>query len=160
MKRLLFGLMLVASTAGCDRQPTVEIFYDWVPVLGVTGNTPLQVSWSTYSSRERLVVRDAEHWAAVWPQISSDPLPAVDFATSIVLVAAMGTQPTGGFSIQFGSAIIPGGTSTLEINIAELTPGADCVVTQATTRPTVVALIPRRPETIEFSNASYDRSCK
>jgi hypothetical protein len=153
-------MILVGSAACSDGVIPIPEYFGAVPVRGPHGNDPLEVSWSAYVSRERIVVRDAAQWATVWPNISQDPLPTVDFTTSIVIVVAMGTQPTGGFSTGFyNSAQIGRDGSVLAIEIRETTPG-DCIVTQATTRPAAVAVIPRRPETIQYYDVPVVRSCK
>ena len=161
MKPLIAAMILVGSLACGDGLTLItDDYFENVPISGPNGTEPLHVSWSEYASRERIVVRDAAHWAAVWPEISSDPLPVVDFTTSTVIVAAMGAQPTGGFSIGFYGGNMSRGSSTVYIDIVETVPGADCVVTQSVTRPAAVALIPRRPEHIQFFETSVVRTCK
>jgi hypothetical protein len=58
----------------------------------------------------RSVLSDPASWAAVWAQLTfgtqpQTPLPSVDFDTERVLVAALGTRPTGGYDIRVDSLV-------------------------------------------------------
>jgi hypothetical protein len=56
----------------------------------------------------RTVVRDTAAWRALWMQINrpfipAPTLPSIDFDRDMVIVAALGAQPTGGYGIMIES---------------------------------------------------------
>src|SRR5947208_1611808 len=58
----------------------------------------------------RLLLKDQRSWAAAWdlvvgPLSPRPPLPAVDFAQEMVVLLAMGQQPTGGYGIQIRNVL-------------------------------------------------------
>jgi hypothetical protein len=67
-------------------------------------------SYSGLGDAVRSVLSDPASWAAVWAQLTfgtqpQTPLPSVDFDTERVLVAALGTRPTGGYDIRVDSLV-------------------------------------------------------
>ncbi len=97
-------------------------------------------------TRQRLVIRDGATWAKVWKQFADThqpiaAIPVIDFAKSVVIVAAMGIQSSGGYTITVDDVrIIAGGA---RISITEKSPGKGCIVTMAMTEPASVVLVPR-----------------
>src|SRR5687768_1781078 len=61
-------------------------------------SAPRRYSGSSFTSRERIVIRDSAHMAQVWPKLTQGSMPSVDFRNEILVVASMGTRGTGGFS--------------------------------------------------------------
>ena len=92
----------------------------------------------------RQVIRDAATWQSVWNEIFSDvspqpALPAVDFSTQMVLLAAQGDQATGGFGIFIdGAALTLDGT--LIVAVTSASPGPGCLNPQQVTQPVDVAV--------------------
>jgi len=64
---------------------------------------------SRITDRMRIVVRDRAAWISLWNQINNldprqplpdfPPLPEIDFSREMLIVAAMGQQPSSGYSI-------------------------------------------------------------
>ena len=101
---------------------------------------------SGLGDRERLVIRDAVTWTRVWRQIAATavpvpPVPSINFATSTVIVASMGTRASGGFSISVGDVRLAGGDAW--ISVQQKSPGARCGTTAAITAPVAVVLVQR-----------------
>jgi protease stability complex PrcB-like protein len=92
----------------------------------------------------RQVIRDSATWQAVWSEIFSDTspqpaLPAVDFSTDMVLLAAEGDEATGGFGIFIdGAAVTLDGTLIVAVTTAS--PGPGCINPQQVTQPVDVAV--------------------
>ncbi|HEY5677241.1 MAG TPA: protease complex subunit PrcB family protein [Myxococcales bacterium] len=93
----------------------------------------------------RQVIRDAATWQSVWSEIFSDvspqpPLPAVDFSTDMVVLAAQGDQKTGGFGI-----FIDGAFTTLDgamiVAVTSASPGPGCFNPQQVTQPVDAAAV-------------------
>jgi len=132
-------------------------------VTGVdSGAVLLHASYSGFSESDRLVVRDSAHWAGVWAtafarQTPVPPLPAVDFARDMVVVAALGARPGGGHDIAIeGVAPEVGGAAVF---VATTAPGDDCVTTAAITEPVVMLRVGAVAGPIRFHERAVTRSC-
>jgi hypothetical protein len=157
--RLLLSASFVSAmvvVVGCaDNVPSVQIqpLPEAQPVRYYSGIT----------TQQRLVVRDAATWASTWQQIVSriqppPPVPMVDFASNLVIVAAMGTKPTGGYSIDVDNVRISGPDAS--ISVTEQSPGSGCVVTQAETAPVAVVLVPQFTGQATFIEHSTQLACR
>lgn len=160
MRRLALPLLLVAL-AGCDRDFMAEPF-PLLPVQRfVEDGRPLAVN-AGIARPERIVIRSQEEWAAAWariqgPQAASLPLPPVDFSREMVVVGAMGTRPTGGFSILVEEAYDRGDAIVVRFRATE--PGARCVVTTGLTSPADAARLPRHDRAVVFEEILVTRDC-
>jgi hypothetical protein len=118
---------------------------------------------SGMTTQQRLVIRDGATWAKVWAQIAAPhqpppAVPAVDFAKDVVIVAAMGTKDSGGYSITINDVgLVPGGA---RISVTEESAGANCGVTMALTSPVAVVLVPRFDGGATFQEHTSKRDCK
>jgi hypothetical protein len=118
---------------------------------------------SGLTTRQRLVIRDAATWANVWQQIAGTRQPApvvpvVDFANDLVIVAAMGTKSTGGYSIEVDDVHTIGGDAS--ISVTEQSPGSGCAVTQAFTAPVAVVVVPRFSGQATFVEHASLHACR
>ena len=117
---------------------------------------------SGLTESQRLVIRDQATWQQTWDSIYrfSFPvpaLPAIDFAREMVVVAALGQKPTGGYSI-----FVDGGTETangVTINVRAVSPGSGCAVTLALTQPVDIARVTRRDGDVAFAEAHASQNC-
>ncbi len=111
---------------------------------------------------ENFVLRDPEGWATAWQriQIRSRPAPAmpvVDFEREMIVVAALGRQRSGGYTIRVDRAYREG-PKTVIIVQAE-SPGEGCIVTNALTSPVDIARLPLSAEPVEIRVESSPREC-
>lgn len=136
-----------------------------VPIT-VTRLRPEPASF-TYSSGlkepRRIVVRDQAAWRDIWTSIwrghsPEPPLPEIDFGREMVVVAALGERPTGGYSIFIDSA--SEGPAGVTIRIRSVSPGAGCVTTQALTQPVDIARLPRRDGALAFVERVETQECR
>ena len=119
----------------------------------------------TYSSNlltaQRTIVRDEAAWRTTWSSIwRTTPvpdLPPVDFTREMVVVAALGQRPTGGFSIYIDSATAQ--ESGVQIRIRTVSPGPRCGTTQAITEPVDVARVTRRDGSVTFEEVAETTNC-
>jgi len=97
----------------------------------------------------RQVIRDAGTWQAAWntifANVSPQPaLPAVDFSSEMVILAAQGDQSTGGFGI-----FIDGAFTTLDgtviAAVTTASPGPGCTRTPQVTQPVDAAVVAKAP---------------
>jgi hypothetical protein len=116
--------------------------------------------YSGMDKPERIVVRDAATWKVVWDQInsrgSSVPLPVADFSREMLVVAALGSRSTGGFSILVEGAGESGGR--INVSIRSDSPH-NCVTTEAFTQPVDIARLPRSSEPVNFVERSTITNC-
>jgi hypothetical protein len=104
--RLLLSALLsiaIASPIGCGGVSTTPI--DETDGAQRAGIQPLPEAqplryYSGMTTRQRLIIRDGAAWAEAWKQMTSPlrpvpPVPEVDFAKSVIILAAMGAgRPT------------------------------------------------------------------
>jgi hypothetical protein len=127
------------------------------PSDGAGGSPTLQPvlteSHSGLADARREVVRDAASWTKLWGEIYGDrspapPPPGVDFAREMLVVAALGSRPSGGFSVAVTAVAALG--SGLEVTVLESCPPKDAMVTMALTRPVQVVRVARAAGTPVF----------
>jgi hypothetical protein len=112
--------------------------------------------YSAFTEPSRLVVRDEAAWGEAWaaihgPVSDPPPLPAVDFAREMILVAALGPRSSGGYTVTF-SAVAPAGDG-LRATVQETAPGAGCVTATVITSPVVAVRVPRVEGAVQFADA-------
>ena len=139
--------------------PTLPAGAEAVSVLGMEEiTTPV----SAIRDRRRVVIRDESSWAAYWNDFHAnivpmpDP-PSVDFSTKMVVAAAMGTRPSGGYSVSVSAVYQQDGT--LFFRIREASPAPTCLNAAVVTAPAVGVLADRWDGPVEFVEESATNSC-
>lgn len=157
---------LVLAVAGCAGSPA--------EVPGAEHNQgtgePVQLArfsgvsshWSGLQQRERLVVESRDEWERVWHALHANgsPMPAlpeVDFGRDAVVVAAMGSRPTGGYGISVAGATRQAGHTLLQV--VETSPSARCGTTQAVTSPVDVVRLSRSALPLRFAEQQAVLDC-
>ena len=128
-----------------------------------SGSVLLHLGYSGFDEPARLVVRDAAQWEALWAtafarQTTAHPLPAVDFESDMILVAALGARPSGGYDIA-----IEGLTPEMDGAVALVTstaPGAECYTTAAITEPVVMLRVAAVSGPIRFQEETETHACE
>ena len=121
-----------------------------------------QYLYSGIPDKRRLYIDNASDWSALWAEVTEPympppPVPTIDFATEAVIVASMGMKSSGGYSI-----VIEGvyeAESTLYVEVREISPGSNCVTTQALTAPVYAVRAPKRDFTVKFVERTETRMC-
>jgi hypothetical protein len=93
------------------------------------------------NERRRLVIRDANTWAAFWSELGVGDRPAVDFTRDLVVAVAAGQQSSGGYEVAVDQVSQKDGE--LIIEVVETSPGPNCMTTSALTQPVDVVVMPR-----------------
>lgn len=162
------GLVLVGcrkvTTEGTapDAEP-VSLSQESLPVTRLRAE-PFSFSYSSgYHDSASVVVRDAVQWRSAWTRLHgnrSEPpsLPAVDFSSEMLIVAALGTKASGGFSIYVDSAYRR--EEGVEVVLRHVSPGARCGVTAALTQPVDIARIPASADLVTFRVRSEVQDCE
>jgi protease stability complex PrcB-like protein len=154
---LLGGLLLDACGSSTHPEAPREA------VTGVdSGAVILHAAYSGFGEPDRFVVRDSAQWAGVWAtafarQTPVPPLPSVDFATEMVVVAALGARPSGGYDIAIeGVAPEVGGAA---VRVVTTAPGDNCYTTAAITEPVVMLRVGAVAGRIRFHERAETRFC-
>ena len=130
------------------------------------GNTPdLELrrigQWarSGIGEARRMVVRDANAFAQVWSELGAGDRPEVDFTQNVVVVAALGQRPTGGYEIAVSH--VGQADGQLNIEVVETTPGPNCLTAGAETQPVDVVVVPTAaPRGWSFLERKEIRACR
>ncbi len=122
----------------------------------------LDESYSGLDEPTREVIRTPGAWADAWQQLheGQSPVPerpAVDFEDSMVVLAAMGSRPTGGYDIEVESVHRDG--KSLYVVVRETSPGESCGLTQAITAPATAVRVPRVDGDVEFVEKEAVSEC-
>jgi hypothetical protein len=162
MRVLCIFTALVVVALACGSAPLTPPAQNEIAVRRLRPEPqPLTTSSGITESR-RLVVRDEPAWRQIWTSIWRDvseppPLPQIDFTNEMVIVAALGERPTGGYAI-----LVDGATRTadgLSIRVRAISPGPGCLTTQALTQAVDVARLPRLAGRVTFEERSETRDC-
>jgi hypothetical protein len=161
-------LLFLWAASGCVA-PTHHTVVDQVP----DGASPVAaepiaevqsvLSYSGIEETTRMVITNQGAWVVAWEQLfrhtePAPPVPAVDFARSAIVVAAMGTRPSGGHAITFEGAFRD--DRRLYLVILERTPGPTCITTAALTAPVVVVRIARTDLPVAYVEKKETVSCE
>lgn len=115
-----------------------------------------------YTTETVDVARDATSWQNLWARLTMNTSPApniasVDFNKNMVIVAAAGQRPSGGYAISITD--ISGNSSVLTINVLVTSPGNGCVVPAIVTAPVDVATVPQSTASINFNFSHKVHNC-
>jgi hypothetical protein len=121
----------------------------------------VQELWSARTSDARrparTVVRSAAEWARAAAPLAGVPQPSVDYATHMLVVAALGERPSAGYAVQVTGFERRGDGAA--ITVTTTSPGADCMTAQMITTPAVVARVPRVSGAVTFVERSARGRC-
>lgn len=158
-----FAALILGACANADfllPQPAVE--GEPIQIERLRAEPYPLTPYSGLADSARIVVRDTETWRATWSAIwrthSPEPaLPNVDFSREMLVVAALGTRSSGGYSILVDSAYQH--NDHVEVVVRKISPGSRCFVTGALTQPVDVARLPRSPLPVRFREESLVHNC-
>lgn len=159
----MFALLICATSIGCAEGPS-EIPQGAKPITiqPIPEEQPLHFQ-SGIPTRQRLVIRDSSTWASMWLDIvgsvsPAPPTPKIDFASHLVLVAAMGTQPSGGYTIAIDDVRTM--NDDVWISVTETLPGDRCAVPAVITAPVSVVAVPRFSGKATFVEHTAVHDCR
>ena len=110
----------------------------------------------------RRVITDSASLARIWAQAYArrgtvPPVPRIDFAREMVIVAIMGVRNTGGYTIHVDSAVARAGE--LRVYVRRTMPGPTCGTTAAITEPVAMVAVPRFDGPVMFEEAIERTDC-
>ncbi len=169
LRRVALAALLAA---GCGSRPGAEA----VPPASATADSPapraatvvdstatlFHASQSGYDEPGTLVIRDRAAWEAAWARLhrggGAPPAPAVDFGRDMVLVAALGARPTGGWDVAI-DRVTPDASGGATVTYTAREPGEGCMSTQALTSPAVAVRAPRVAGAVRFDRRGVRTPC-
>jgi len=145
---------VVTLSAACTADFATQPIGPGIPMVRLRAEPYSFAFYSGLDKQARLVVRDDATWQALWSQINfrSSPVaprPAIDFSREMLVVVALGARGTGGYSILLEGAAEDGPDGTA-IMVRSVSPGPNCVTTQAFTQPVDIARLPLRNGDVRF----------
>jgi hypothetical protein len=154
-------LMAALAVAGCSGDPAgPEMPRQAVAVAtqAVLAATP----WSGYTTAERVVITTDAEWSAAWARIHQGhspqpPRPVVDFSRDVVILAAMGTRPSTGYSVSITEVRVHAGT--FYVRVVEQAPGRRCATGDAITAPIHAVRAPREATAAQFVAVRTETRC-
>ena len=161
-RRAVLLLQLLPLMLSCIRGEGLTLPRDASQVPPDQLQTLLQESSSGIDSRRRGVIRGEAEWSAFWDEVHSrrSPVPErpdVDFEQSMVIVASMGTRPTGGYEITFDAVGRTG--ADYHVVVRESAPGRSCGTTAALTQPVTAVRVARSDGNVSFIERTSTLRC-
>lgn len=117
---------------------------------------------SGISDETRIVIRSQAGWQSVWDGLLhggaavAPPLPEVDFASSVVVVAAMGTRERAGFDI--GIAGYERSSGVTRVTVRSVAPSSACPSSPVLTTPAAAAAV-AASAVVTFVELSEEAPC-
>jgi hypothetical protein len=110
----------------------------------------------------RAVIRDSTAWRQLWdrinrPFVPAPALPPIDFGREMIVVAALGSRPNGGYDVVIEGA--EQDSAGIEISVRVASPAAGCPVATAITQPIDLARVPLTDQPIRFRERDVVVSC-
>jgi hypothetical protein len=152
---LALGLVVACSDLNSGGPEEAPLPVEQVDTLDLSIGTGI-------SDPMREVIRTEPDWQAFWTQYQSNmspaqPAPTIDFGQRMVIVAAMGSRPTGGFTIRIESVAQNG--NGYDVGVVETSPGSSCIVTQMVTAPVAGVVVPVADGDVHFSERKTVHEC-
>jgi len=162
MRTVAPGVVLLALTACSGGAPTPGAEGPQPVITRIDSGAIVLAGGQGLGDPVRAVIRDSSEWSAFWGQAHAlvepaPPLPAVNFADSMLLVAALGTRATGGHVVTIDS-VARG--ATLRAFVTTSTPGPDCMTTMAITWPVQVVRVSKFDGSVDFVEGEQVRPCR
>ena len=133
-----------------------------IPLTRFNPDSLALAQYSGVTEAQNFVIRDATSWNDLWQRIyvgqtPTPPLPTVDFTQEMVVAAAMGGRPTGGYDIVLTDATQ--NSTGIVIAVRASSPGAHCFTTRALTQPVDVARLAKSDASVRFEVTQQTVDC-
>ncbi|HWH53346.1 MAG TPA: protease complex subunit PrcB family protein [Gemmatimonadaceae bacterium] len=133
-----------------------------VPVDRLRDGDHAYTTYSGIADSTSVVVRDSATWRQLWteltrPFVPPPPLPTIDFAREMIVVAALGSRPTAGYDIVIEGAARD--STGLEVAVRRTSPGAGCPVLAVVTQPVDLARVPTLAVVTRFRERTVVTPC-
>jgi len=151
---LLTAIFISAVAAGCSTQGNDE---KKLPM-----ETILDGTYCSIEAKREILLNSNEDYQKLMIEVYSNldqlpRIPVVDFTKYSVVAVFIGNRSNGGFMVSIDS-ITEG--KNLTVNVTETTPGKDCMVTDAITRPFSLVKIPKTELKPVFKTKQIVKDCQ
>jgi hypothetical protein len=162
----LRGLVAAAVVATVGGSVAAEAQHNFRPApLSLSRLRAGATAFSSYAGIDdpiRTVIRDSTAWRQIWQQINRPflprpALPAVDFGREMIVVAALGSRPNGGYDVVIESA--EQDSAGIQISVRVATPAAGCPVAATMTQPVDLARVPASDQPVRFRERGVVVAC-
>ena len=152
---LLTGLAAAVLAAGCSSPASPS---ESVPVVTVT-----QSDDSAIGAETTFVIRSNADLAAAWSQIYGERVnralpPQIDFNAHMLVVVAIGRQPSSGFTVKITGASRE--RNGLVVHVTVERPGANCMSATVITSPIAIARLPKTDAPVRFEFTRTSVPCR
>ena len=159
----IVSVCVLALSAACGGSDLTQPPGTSLPMVRLRSEPYSFTFYSGLDRPARIVIRDALAWRVVWNQIylrqsPVPPLPAIDFSRDMMVVVALGSHSTGGYSILLAGASEAANTG-IAVIVDSSSPGSNCIVTEAFTQPVDIARLPLRNGAVSFVERSHVSDC-
>lgn len=129
--------------------------------MAVTSLTESVEATSDVRTEATFVIRDAETLRRVWSQVfgnrTTRDVPTIDFNQQMIVIVAMGAQPSNGHGIRITGAIKR--DRGVIVQVTTMSPGSGCSVVAGTTYPVAVARLRKTDATVRFDFTRTTHDC-
>ena len=120
-------------------------------------------TFSAIDDKREVLINNNEQFQSLMNEIYKNldqipRTPVVDFTKNSVIAVFIGTRSNGGFMVAIDS--ITEGSNSISVNITENTPGINCVVTEAITKPFSIVKIPKTDKKPVFKTKQIVKDCQ
>ncbi len=120
-------------------------------------------TFSAIDDKREILINSNEQYQSlmneVYKNLDQMPrIPVVDFTKNSVIAVFIGPRNNGGFMVAIDS--INDGSNSISVNVTETTPGKNCVVTEAATKPFTIVKIPKTDKKPVFKYKQIVKDCK
>ena len=159
----IVSVCVLPLSAACGGSDLTQPPGTSLPMVRLRGEPYSFTFYSGLDKPARLVIRDAVTWRVIWNQIylrqsPVPPLPPIDFSRDMMVVVALGSHSTGGYSILLGGASEVANAG-IAVIVDSSSPGSNCIVTEAFTQPVDIARLPLRDGAVSFVERSHVSDC-
>lgn len=124
------------------------------------------VSYYQFSSginaERHVAIRSQSEWEEQWLRLtarhgSRPAAPQVDFSREMLLMAAMGDRPTGGYAVSIERVVDR--SAAFEVFVRHTSPGPRCFTTQAITSPVDIVRVAASAKPVRWNVVREVRDC-
>lgn len=163
MHSIRFSLLTGATLMALCGQPNSALAMPDDTKAPITDSTLIaEGTRSAIEAPRQMIIKDKAAFAALWAEHSAHENPAptmprVNFAADTLVAVFAGNQPTGGHAIALaGLDKIHGGW---ELRLSLISPGPDCMTTQAMTQPWMMIRVPGHDQPVNIHITPTERPC-
>jgi len=152
---LLAAIAVAALATGCSTPVAPN---ESVPVVPVT-----QSDDSAIGAETTFVIRSNEELAVAWSQIYGERArltlpPQIDFNAYMLVIVAIGRQPSSGFSVKITGATRERDGLVVHVTVGR--PGENCGTAAVITSPVAIARLPRTDGPVRFDITRTSVPCR